>query len=213
MHMKRALLMITAPMALVCAAVAADGGLPKFESDEAIDHWLIETSPFYAEMVENVTSRGTYRFRRSDDYPRGVVLYDEGQRYIELNDALQGAERVSILIFEMTNAFQELKHAEVDAGAQSGRITTGAEFSILHELIELDGLRLHRKVLEQIDCAIGGIPKEMLQWINPKLTTLASYELPLAYDWVKAQEAGGHGAHYRAWFEKQVGFGRRPQSR
>ncbi len=180
-------------------------GLPKFASDDATDAWLIETSPFYAQMAKEVASRGTYQFRRSVEYPRGVVLHENGQRYIELNDALQGAERVSILIFEMTNAFQELKHAEVDAGAQSGRIPTGVEFSILHELIELDGLRLHRKVLEQINPAIGGIPREMVQWINPELKTLAGYELPLAYDWVKAQEAGGHGAHYRGWFEKQVG--------
>ena len=69
--------------------------------------------------------------------------------------------------------------------------------------MELDSLRLHRTVLEELDRALGGIPAEMLHWINPDLKTLADYKLPLTFDYLKAMEASGHTAHYHEWFPKQ----------
>jgi hypothetical protein len=40
----------------------------------------------------------------------------------------------------------------------------------------------------------------MLTWINPQLTTLASYSLPLAHDYLESQNKGGHTDHYRKYF-------------
>ena len=192
-----------------CGVTAVADTLPQFDSDLGADAWLREKSAFYQKMAKEVDARGGFKFKSTADYPQGVVIHENGQRYIALNDALRGAERVSILIYELTNAFQEPKHDEVDEEAQTGRITAPAEFSIRHELIEYDGLRLHRQVLVELERFLGELPAEMLRWINRDVTTLARYELPFAYDAIKAQEGGPHGRHYREWFEKQVEAGKR----
>jgi hypothetical protein len=35
------------------------------------------------------------------------------------------------------------------------------------------------------------------------LNKLGDYELPYAYDYIKAQESGGHTRHYHEWFYRQ----------
>jgi len=40
----------------------------------------------------------------------------------------------------------------------------------------------------------------MLAWINSKLTTLDSYRLPLAHDYLESQNKSGHTEHYRRHF-------------
>lgn len=198
--MRRPLLVLL----LFClAALTSRGELPRFESDLAIDAWLRASSPYYAAMAAEVDRRGGYKFRASATHPKGLVLHENGQRYIELNDALTGAERVSILIFELTNAHQELRHHEVDARARDGRISDPIHFGLLHELVEYDGLRHHRRVLAELDKLVGGIPREMLLWINPEFTTFASYELPYAFTYIEAQAQSGHTAHYHRWFAQQ----------
>ena len=188
---------------LLCFAwPACAGELPRFSSDEEADAWLRKQSPYYAMMAEDVDRRGGYKFRTAN-HRKGMVLYERGQRYIEMNEALAGPERVSILIFELTNAHQEARHQEVDARARDGRIRDAIHFGLLHELVEYDGLRHHRKVLAELDKTVGGVPREMLTWLNPALTTLASYELPYAFVYVEAQAKSGHTAHYHRWFEKQ----------
>ncbi|HEV7401802.1 MAG TPA: hypothetical protein VGO11_02705, partial [Chthoniobacteraceae bacterium] len=125
---------------------------------------------------------------------------------IELGARLAGAERVGILIFELTNCFQAPQHQEVDHAAGTGKIKTAREFGLLHEIVELDGLRHHRRVLEELDALLHGIPLEMFRWIssNPGLARLDDYHLPYAFDYLKAQSANGHTQLYYDWFPKQA---------
>ncbi len=180
--------------------------LPDFATDDAAHAWLKQKSPWYKRMSDEADKRGRVQFGSLPEGRGGLVESRHGQRHILLSDALKGAARLSILIYEMTNVYQEPAHLEVEARAREGRVATAEEFALLHELIEYDGLRYHRFVLAELDAVLtGGIPRDMLTRINPELTTLASYELPLAYVYVKAQEAGGHSAHYREAFKKVKG--------
>ena len=179
--------------------MAQSSEMPSFASDEEADAWLRSSSPFYDRMARDLDGRGGYAFRRGDR-PRGMVVHENGNRYIELNTDLKGAERVSILIFELTNAFQDTKHIEIDQRARSGVIENAELFALRHELIEYDGLRYHRSVLAELEKVVGGIPREMLGWINPALTTLESYRLPLAHDYLESQNRSGHTDHYRRHF-------------
>jgi hypothetical protein len=165
--------------------------LPSFANDKDAGAWLRSKSPFYNAMARGVDGRGGYTFR-SWDQPRGTVVHESGTRYIQLNSDLKEGERLSILIFEITNAFQDGKHLEIDQRARTGAIKTAEVFALRHELIEYDGLRYHRDVLSELDKSMGGIPREMLTWINPQLSTLDSYSLPLVHDYLESQEKGTH---------------------
>lgn len=173
--------------------------LPSFASDKDADAWLRSKSPSYDSMANEVDRRGGYTFR-SWDQPRGTVVHENGTRYIQLNPGLKGGERLSILIFEITNAFQDTKHIEIDQQARTGAIENAEVFALRHELIECDGLRYHRDVLSELDKFLGGIPREMLTWINPRLTTFDSYRLPLVHDYLESQNKSGHTDHYRKYF-------------
>ncbi len=186
-------------IAALITAAASTAELPTFPNDEDADAWLRAKSPFYAYMAEDVDTRGGYTFR-SWDQPRGIVCHEGGIRFIQMSPDLKGGARLSILIFEITNAFQEAKHKEIDQRARTGAIKDAEVFAIRHELIEYDGLRYHRDVLVELDRVVGGIPREMLTWINPPLTTIDSYLLPLAHDYLEAQNKGGHTDHYRTYF-------------
>lgn len=180
--------------------------LPSFASDKEADTWLRAKSPSYDSMARE-DGRGGYTFR-SWEQPRGTVVHQNGTRYIQLNPDLKGGERLSILIFEVTNAFQDTKHIEIDERARNGAIKDAEVFALRHELIEYDGLRYHREVLLELDKVIGGIPREMLTWINPQLTTLETYGLPLAHNYLESQNRNGHTDHYRNHFpvpEKESG--------
>ncbi len=110
-------------------------GLPCFADDNEADKWLRSVSPFYDSMAKEVETLGGYAFR-SWNQPRGIVVHENGTRYIQLGDDLKGGERVSILIFEMTNAFQAPKHIEIDQRARTGEIADAEMFALRHELIE-----------------------------------------------------------------------------
>lgn len=209
--MKNALASFLVVMGLLLTSAAVQvhaATLPVFESDQAAHLWLKKHSPYYKLMAAEVEKRGELVFGTLEDRSGGMVENGvglPGSRILLAKD-LKGAQRVSILIFELTNAYQQRLHDEVDKRARSGAIATPEEFGLLHELIEYDGLRYHRFVLAELDAVLeGGIPREMLAWINPKLTNLASYELPLAFEYVKAQAEGGHTDHYHRWFWKQKG--------
>lgn len=189
--------------------VAIFAALPEFESDISSDQWLRKNSDYYRMMATEVEHKPGYSFTHSSQIVGGNVKMDAGKLVIELSDSISGAKRLSILIFEMTNCYQHFQHKEIDEAAASGRITSAREFGMLHELVELDGLRHHRLVLEDLDRELKGIPAEMLQWINPKLQRLSDYNLPFAYDHIKAQETGGHTKHYHDWFPKQAKPGNR----
>jgi hypothetical protein len=189
---------------LLSASCLVAGDLPTFATDADADKWLRESSPYYRMMATTIDSRGGYSFRGSEQLSGGMVLWEDGKLLVELGNSLTGAKRVSILIFELTNAYQSPQHQEIDRGVTEGRITTAREFGILHELIEYDGLRHHRVVLQELDRHLQGIPADMVRWLVPKATKLSDYELPFAHDYIKAQEASGHTAHYYEWFPRQL---------
>jgi hypothetical protein len=191
--------------ALFMVAVrAAAGELPAFESDAAADRWLRAHSPSYRRMATQIDNRGGYSFQGTDHLSMGMVGWKDGKPVIELANTLTGAKRVSILIFTLADIYESPQHKEIDDDAAEGRIASEREFTVLHVLVQLDGLRHHRDVLEDIDRQVEGVPAEMLRWINPRLNKLSDYLLPMAYQFVKAQEAGANARYYHEWFYKQA---------
>ena len=200
-------LLVACMFSLAMPGLACAAPLPAFESDQEAHAWLRKNSHYYNLMAEDVDKRGGIGFGMLENRAGGMLKNEHGQRRILLAKDLKGAERLSIQIFELTNAYQEKLHTAVDERARNGTIKTQIEFGLLHELIEYDGLRYHRFVLAELDAVIdGGVPREMLTWINPKLTNLASYELPLAFEFVEAQAKSGHTGHYHKWFWTQKGM-------
>lgn len=178
-------------------ALGRANDLPAFASDAAADGWLRAHSAFYQAMAEDLDHRGGYGFRRGEQ-PAGVEIYEKGRRFIELNDDLKGPKRVSIMIFELTNAYQEAKHWAVDWQVYRGTMTNPAEFALWCEVIEYDGLRLHRRVLEELERAQAGMPEGMWNWLQPGVTDFGRYQIPLAYDFVAGQrQPGGLRDRYR----------------
>ena len=185
---------------------------PAFESDAAADTWLRANSEYYRTMATAVDHRTGYSFRTAKNLSGGVVTWEKDKPVIVLSSALTGAHRVSVLIFELTNCFQAPQHQEVDRSARTGKIKTAREFGVLHEIVELDGLRHHRRVLEELDAAMHGIPVDMFRWVSSNsedFTKLDDYQLPYAFDYVKAQEASGHTQQYYEWFPRQARGGKK----
>jgi hypothetical protein len=187
---------------LLGPAVAEAEGLPAFETDAQADRWLREQCPGYRRLAEIVDRRGGYTIRRTAEYPGGVAYFKDGRGYIELNDALKGAHRVSVIVFELTNLYQENRHQEVAHRVRRGELNNPHAFGLMREMIEYDGLRMHRDLLVELKPALGTVPAEMITWVSSTAKTFAEYQLPYAYDYLKAQEASGHTAHYLRLFEK-----------
>ena len=192
------------------AAVAAP---PPFNSDEEADAWLKSSSSFYSEMSETVAKRGGYKFRTFPGGQGGMMRVEKDGHVIELSDTLSGPARVSVLIFEMTNAFQQPKHTAIDQRVISGEVTDPVHFGLLQELIEYDGLHLHRKVLEELHASSGEIPAAMFEWVASGAKTFAEYRVPLCADYIDAQAKSGHTAHYHKWFWVQKGTKEEPPGR
>lgn len=189
---------------LVSVVRATAGELPAFDSDADADRWLRANSASYRNLATAVDRRGGYSFQGTDHLSLGIAGWKDGKRVIELSNALTGAKRVSILIFTLADIYESRAHQEIDTDAAEGRIASEREFTVLHVLVQLDGLRHHRAVLEDLEREVGGVPAEMLQWINPGLRKLSDYLLPMAYQFVKAQEAGANARYYHEWFYKQA---------
>jgi hypothetical protein len=186
---------------VLCCPHTSAVELPEFPSDQHADVWLREQSAFYRSMAEVVEQRGGYLISRNPTIPGGLAYYLEGRGHIELGDTLSGAHRVSILIFEMTNLYQEPRHREVTDRVRRGEIDHPLAFAYLRESIEYDGLRHHREVLLQLQAVLGVVPAPMITWItNDK--SFATYQVPYAYDYFTAQERSGHTAHFIRLFEK-----------
>lgn len=187
---------------LLAPSLAAAAGLPDFKSDPQADSWLREHSAAYRRMAEVVDHRGGYSFSRNTETPAGLAYVENGRGHIKLSDALTGPHRVSVLIFELTNLFQERRHQEVADRVRNGQLNNPAVFGLWREMIEYDGLRLHRDVLLELQPVLGTVPPEMITWVSSTAKTFAEYQLPFAYDYLKAQEAGGHTGFYLKLFEK-----------
>ena len=162
-------------------------------------------------MAEFVDRRWGCEFGRNAEQGGGLAYIKDGRGHIDLNDSLKGAHRASILIFEMTNLFQQDRHEEITGPVRRGELKDATQFALMREAVEYDGLRLHREVLVELEHATGALPAEMITWVTGTATNLASYRLPLAYDYFKAQAASGHTDHYRRLFEKHAAEARREQ--
>lgn len=197
---------------ILLAVTARAAEFPIFNSDAAADRWLRANSTYYRTMAVAVDSRTGYSIRTARKGSGGVVTWEKGKPVIELSAALTGPKRIGILIFELTNCFQAPQHQEVDRAAQAGEIKTAREFGLRHEIVEYDGLRHYRRVLEELDATLHGVPSEIFRWISstPGLNKLDDYQLPYAFDYLKAQAASGHTQLYDAWFNREA---RRPRGK
>ena len=194
-------------VAALCALLARcahAASVPSFASDSDADRWLRDHSPAYREMAVAVDQRWGCTFGVTTNAPGGLAYLRDGRGHIDLNDRLQGARRVSIIAFEMTNLFQQDRHEEITSRVRRGELRDATEFALLRETVEYDGLRLHRRVLEDLERDTGPLPPEMITWASSTATNLAGYALPYAYDYLKAQQAGGHTDHYRRLFERHT---------
>jgi hypothetical protein len=176
--------------------------LPEFSSDQEADQWFRAHSASYRSMAEAADAAGSYTIAPLPDTPGGLAWFENGRGHIGLNPSLTGATRYSILIFELTNLFQERKHQEVADRVRRGELNNPAAFALLREMIEYDGIRLHHKVLLELQPTLGTIPPGMITWISSTAKTFAEYQLPFAYEYLDAQQASGHTAHYLKLFEK-----------
>jgi len=211
MHTRLAILLLLIWSTAVLAAESSKDGPATIEATKidwktcqdsaAIDAFLREVSPFYTAMARFVEFEGGYKFEDRVDLAAGK--WNAASRTIELHKDLRGAHRASIIAFEMTNAYQQKLHTEVDSKAAGGAIATETEFALLHELIEYDGLRLHRTVLEEIEKHLGRLPGDFFFTCNPKPKAVKEYQLPLVTDYLKHMKASGHTAHYYPWFRHQ----------
>jgi hypothetical protein len=200
MVVKRAVVL---PLALLgLGLLPSPEELPDFASDAEADRWLRERVPAYRRLAAAVDRRGGYSIDRGTASPGGLAFFRDGRGHIELNDALKGARRVSVMIFELTNLFQEPRHQEVADRVRQGKLDSPHVFGLWREMIEYDGLRLHRDVLADLKRVLGAVPPEMVTWVSSTARTYDEYLLPYAYDYLRAQEAGGHTAHYHRLFEK-----------
>jgi len=187
---------------LLGPSIAWAGGLPAFESDLEADRWIRKHSDSYRNMAEAIDRHGGYTIAPTTEAPGGLAYFEEGRGHIGLNEVLKGAHRVSVLIFEMTNLHQENRHQEVAWRVRRGELNNPAEFALLREIIEYDGLRLHRNILLELEPVLDTVPPEMITWVSSTAKRFADYQLPFAYDYIKAQAASGHTAYYVKLFEK-----------
>jgi hypothetical protein len=183
---------------------AQAGAVPDFPSDTAADLWLRKQSPAYLRMAEFADRKWGCEFGRATNSPGGLAYLKDRKGHIDLNDALKGPHRVSVLIFEMTNLYQQDRHEEITAPVRRGELRDATKFAMLREAVEYDGLRLHREVLVELEQKLGELPPEMIAWVSSTATNLAGYALPYAYDYFKAQAASGHTSHYLRLFEKHT---------
>jgi hypothetical protein len=190
-------------VALLLPALCPAATLPGFSSDREADAWFRSHSAYYRVLAEAVDAAGGYDFEvGGPEVLGGLAWFENGRGHIAMNPVLTGAGRYSILIFEVTNLFQERKHQEVADRVRKGELTDPAVFGLLRESIEYDGIHMHFRVLRELQSSLGTIPPEMITWISTTAKTFADYRPPLAYEYLKAQQAGGHTAHYIKLYEK-----------
>ncbi len=175
-------------------------------SDADIDALLREKSAKYRTMSDAVRTRQNYRFETTQSVPLGMVAGDTDKKglIIQLNPELKGDRRVSILIWEMVNAFQRPRFDEIDKRARDGTIASHQEFGLRMELIEYDSFRHHRDVLEDLQKSIEPIGPEFVKFLVPQATKLDDYKIPFAHDYIEAQAKSGHTRHYEKFYYVQT---------
>lgn len=193
------LLLLLLPVAMLQAGV-----IPSFTNDVAADQWLRQQSPSYLRMATYVDRKWGTEFGVATNSPGGLAYLKDGKGHIDLNERLKGAHRVSVIVFEMTNLYQQERHEEITTPVRCGKQQDATKFAMLREAVEYDGLRLHREVLVELEQKMGELPPEMITWVSSTATNLSSYALPYAYDYLKAQAKSGHTEHYYRLFKKHT---------
>ncbi len=195
------------------SVLAADAAAPAvdwhaFKTDVEVDKWLREASATYAMMVKDIESRENlrgYRFAASRDIACGNVAWVDGSLEIQLHPKLSGPLRVSVLIFEMANAYRNPEHQEIDRAVDKGYIRTPEEFGLAHEMLEYEAMRFHRAVLLEIESQAGALPADFFFLVIPAPQSATEYRLPRLYTYLKTQKESGHTAHYYRWFHRRRG--------
>lgn len=198
---------VAAPAAaLLCASCALASNFDAPTSDGATDRWLLEASPAYAALVQDIRAqpdiRG-YRFVTTNAVARGMAAWSDGYLEIQLSPALKGPDRITTLIFEMANAARFREHQQIDLAVDQGLITTREEFGLANELLEYEALRLHRQVLLEIDSKAGPLPAAFFYFVSPAPASIREYRLPDLHTYLKTQRETGHTAHYDAYFARR----------
>jgi len=177
-----------------------------FQTNAEIDRWLCEASPTYAMMAKDVRSRRGLRGCRivdREDVAAGNVAWVDGFLEIQLSPKLSGPLRVSILAFEMANAYRNPDHLQIDRAVDQGHITTPEEFGLAHEMLEYEAMRLHRTVLLEIERRAGTLPAGFFYLVTPAPPSAAQYRVPALCTYLKTQKQSGHTAHYYRWFHRR----------
>ena len=193
-------------------SVLKPGHIPAFTNDVATDQWLRKQSPSYLRMAEYVDRKWGTEFGIATNSPGGLAYLKEGKGHIDLNETLKGAHRVSVIVFEMTNLYQQDRHEEITTPVRRGELQDATKFAMLRESVEYDGLRLHREVLVELERVVGELPPEMITWVSCTATNLSTYALPYAYDYFKAQAKGGHTEHYYRLFKRHTAEAKQAQA-
>jgi hypothetical protein len=142
------------------------------EGDAALDKLLKDKSPEYRRMAAAVESSTPYRIISDESTKLGDVWGDGAGLLIKLNPRLSGARRATVLIWEMGNAYQRPRFAEMTRRVKERTITSHTEYGLRMELIEYDTFRYHRAVLVELDASLGPVGQDFLFFINPPLNRL-----------------------------------------
>ena len=193
--------------------------MPEFEKDGDIHEWLQANSKRYRRMAESIDQRGGFEIHRATEInedgritpiSNAFSYNDHGQRKVVLNPKLKQGAAASMIVFEVTNLFQEDRHTEINNDAITGKITCGDEYAILRQLVEFDGLRHHRDVLTELQANSGTLSPDFFSVFPTSARTLEKHELPSVYFLIKSEKHSGHRAYYLTTFERLTSRGKPP---
>lgn len=171
-------------------------------SFEDADILLKKRSRTYRNMSERINGSGGYGFTRESQQYYGC--WDAGRRLIAFRPDVRGALMVSVLAFEMNNAYNVNEHMKIDEDAREKRIDQ-EQFVEGHETIGYQGQLAHYWILKELNSAWGKLPEEMFIFSDVHQKTLAAYTPPDRESYLRAQNASGHSDHYRREYLRQIG--------
>ena len=183
---------------VACSAFAASWA----EQDNAIHQQLLRESVYYQYLVTEIEKKHSLEFRSQSDFKLGNVVDEDGVLMIEINPELEGDRRVTIIIWEIANAFQREIFDDIGKRVLTGEINSAREYGLRMEIVEYSSFRHHRRVLVDLQQSIGDINGDYLYFINPALERLEDYSLPYVHNYIDAQAKSGHTAYYERWYAK-----------
>lgn len=171
---------------------------------EDADSLLRKFSKTYENMADYVRSRGGYQIATEETEFFGCWFGE--RRLITFRHDVNGARMVSVLAFEMTNAFQNYEHLKVDKDTRNGLLNM-EQFVEMHETIEYHGQLMHYQVIKELSSVFGELPEEMfILNTPPNKKDLTSWVFPDLEAVLKAQNDSGHSDFYRRWYPYQRSF-------